>query len=728
MLLVSESPQRKLDTLDTNGGPPAPPAIDYSGAIAHLKLFLTEHELLGDEKAWVDRPVREIPAANAVEVALSELKKAEREGRLNADAATAILDRCFAPITQEVHTVKATPSEFAPSSTSMFAKSLTHLERLGTEVPEAKTILSHIAQTGVDALQTFAVLQRQFVPEDMPAPPQKEYTPEEMATAIGLADKYLGKGNVESALYDPVYDWNQSLARGKSSLIQIATPVIVPGGRFVEIYYWDSYWIIRGLALAGKFRHAQQQLCAFFSFVDRFGFMPNGSRRYYLDRSQPPIIAASTDVVVEALREAGNVAEAIELEEQALPRLLREYLGFWMNPRTGHIVCADTLNRQCKATYRSSRDVFQAILSTGSTPALLLNRYYSSITAPRPESLAKDTAVIHMVNAALANGEDIAAGSAEEVMREIRAAAESGWDFSIRWSRKYISGEEPDPNTKRNHSDTFTEAELREFFKSIDTTSVLPVDLNALLYDMERTIARFLLRYADRTPGATATAAKRLGDVFANLAIARHTAMRQLMWDSDGNVWRDWDLKRAATSRIVSAASVVPLWAGLSDDMGDVPVDPSLLQGWGIVPTMFFTGQQWDSPNVWAPLLHFAVEYLDRSQGRWDFSERLPKPTGTDALSPNAGQASWLAKMFLLSTAKARAANIANKAEGLFYEKYNTLKVGSGGSGGEYANQVGFGWTNGLEVELVARFGGRVTAAEVQRDLQWMKFLGLLNE
>lgn len=171
-----------------------------------------------------------------------------------------------------------------------------------------------------------------------------------------------------------------------SSLISLPAPYVVPGGRFREVYYWDTYFSALGLRLAGRQDLILGLVQNFASLIERFGFIPNGNRTYFLSRSQPPFFVCLLELLEQDLgREAVT---------PFFPALEREY-AFWMNP-----------------TERAVQ------LPGGAT----LNRYWDARNVPREEAFLEDA--------------DLAAAHPERwtLCRERRAGAESGWDFSSRWN------------------------------------------------------------------------------------------------------------------------------------------------------------------------------------------------------------------------------------------------------------------------------------------------------
>jgi alpha,alpha-trehalase len=213
-----------------------------------------------------------------------------------------------------------------------------------------------------------------------------------------------------------------------SSLLPLPLPYVVPGGRFGEICYWDSYFTMIGLAESGRSDLLRSTLDNFAWLVDRYGHVPNGNRSYYLSRSQPPVFA-----LMVALAARRGVADP----EPYLPRLVREH-AFWM---------------QGEEALRAGDCVLQCVRMPDGA---LLNRYRDALDVPRDEAYAED----------LATAAAQVARPAAEVYRELRSAAASGWDFSSRW------------------------CDEGEGLPSTRTTTIVPVDLNAFLFALESLVAK----------------------------------------------------------------------------------------------------------------------------------------------------------------------------------------------------------------------------------------------
>jgi alpha,alpha-trehalase len=212
-----------------------------------------------------------------------------------------------------------------------------------------------------------------------------------------------------------------------STRLQLPRRYVVPGGRFNEIYYWDSYFTMLGLKASGE-AQLIRDMCDNFAFlIDRYGHIPNGNRTYYLSRSQPPFFAPMVELLasIDGPQTYARYREALRKEHE-----------FWME--------GAARLRNGEAHRRVVR------LADGA----LLNRHWDDRAEPRDESYREDVAT------ARASGRD-----AQEMYRHLRAGAESGWDFSSRWLAD------------------------RQSLGTIRATDLVPIDLNSLLYQLEVTLA-----------------------------------------------------------------------------------------------------------------------------------------------------------------------------------------------------------------------------------------------
>ncbi|MDB5912169.1 MAG: Alpha,alpha-trehalase [Ramlibacter sp.] len=395
------------------------------------------------------------------------------------------------------------------------------------------------------------------------------------------------------------------------SLLQLPHAYVVPGGRFAELYYWDSYFTMLGLPGTGSGSLVQAMTENFAWLVDTYGHVPNGTRTYYLSRSHPPVFTLMTQ-----LCEQRGGAPAREY----LPQLRREH-AFWMAG---------------EQRARPGCPVHRVVALDGGAR---LNRYWDARCTPREESWREDVAT-----AARADRPP------QEVYRHLRAAAESGWDFSSRWL-------EEDEDGRPSAS-----------LATIRTTDFLPVDLNCFLHELERHIAVLAEDAGDAS----------LAHEFRARARQRAAAIQQLHWDPVQGCFVDYDWRRARPRRCLTAATLVPLFCGVATQGQASAVAQAvrarLLAPGGMGTTEFFSGEQWDRPNGWAPLQWMAAEGFAR-YGLTQLAQEI--------------RHRWLTSV---QTVYAR--------EGKLVEKYalrpTPAEHATGGGGGEYPLQDGFGWTNGV--------------------------------
>ncbi len=396
--------------------------------------------------------------------------------------------------------------------------------------------------------------------------------------------------------------------RSKGSLIGLPEPYIVSGGRFHAMFYWDSYFTMLGLAVSGKWQLVEDMTrnCAF--LLRKFGHVPNGNRTYFVSRSHPPFFA----LMVRLLAHRKGRRTMIFY----LPYLLLEH-HFWIKG---------------SSKLRTGIAYKRVVRMPGGE---ILNRYYDDKSTPRPEGYREDVSMV------------LAAGSrqAGDLHRDLRAAAESGWDFSARWCK--------DPNS----------------LASVHTTDIVPVDLNCLLVVLEQTIAEAYK--ALRNPLAAAR--------YTALAEKRAKAVNTYCWDEEQGFYFDYDAVASQRTPIKSLAAAFPLYVGIAsqaqaDAVAEV-LQRDFLQKGGLPSTLMDTGQQWDAPNGWAPLQWVAIQGL-RNYGHNALAEEIKKR--------------WIA------TVKA-----VYHAKGKLVEKYNVVEPSRAAGGGEYPLQDGFGWTNGVLLALL---------------------------
>lgn len=395
-----------------------------------------------------------------------------------------------------------------------------------------------------------------------------------------------------------------------STLIALPEDYVVPGGRFREIYYWDSYFTMIGLGASGRTDLVEAMVDNFAFLIDSVGFIPNGNRTYYLGRSQPPYFASMVNLLMQLTSDENGL--------NYLSAVQQEY-DFWMKG-------VDKLSENQKEVNRVVR------LADGT----ILNRYWDFLSFPRPESYKEDVEL----------AEHLADAEKPQLYRNLRAGAESGWDYSTRW---------------------FSD---KEEFGTIRTIDMLPVDLNCLLFSVENTLAN-LYELAGDDIKATAYLSK---------AEDRRAAIQQVFWNDKVQAFTDYVWRTGELEDQVTMAGAYPLYFLVATPeqarLQAATLERELLQPGGLVTTKLASGQQWDFPNGWAPLQWIGVKGLEHY--------------GHKALA-DAVRSRWLTvneKVY--------------RNTGKMMEKYNVADTTLLAGGGEYPTQDGFGWTNGVVLGLLA--------------------------
>lgn len=397
----------------------------------------------------------------------------------------------------------------------------------------------------------------------------------------------------------------------RGSLLALPNPYIVPGGRFTEQFYWDSYFIMLGLAADGRWDLIEGMVKNCAHMIRKFGFIPTANRTYFLSRSQPPVFALMVKLLASHRGRARTLVEY-------LPYMIMEH-HFWMKGR--------------RSLSKHEHHAYARVVEMPN--GIVLNRYYDNKTTARPESLHEDTETVA--------GAD---RDPDRLFLDLRAGAESGWDFSSRWF--------DDPYD----------------ISTIHTTDFVPVDLNCLLYQLEETIAeayRLVLQPL-------------LARRFHDQAEQRKKAIQKYCWSKENAYFVDFNMRTRRQSAQLTVAGVFPLFAKLATSKQASAVARRLQQEFlkkgGLVTTLHTTGQQWDAPNGWAPHQWIAIQGL-RNYGHHDLAEDIKRR--------------WV------------NANVNGFNEtGKLVEKYDVTHEGKGGGGGEYPLQDGFGWTNGVLATLLA--------------------------
>ena len=433
-------------------------------------------------------------------------------------------------------------------------------------------------------------------------------------------------------------------------LLYLENPYVVPGGRFNEMYGWDSYFIILGLLRDGRLDLAQGMVNNFLFEVEHYGTVLNANRSYYLTRSQPPFLTSMILAVYEAQGSAGKkdrswLAKAYELAvkdhnfwmaapHQAGPTGLSRYFDFGDGP------AAESLQDET-GHYRDVVGYFLAHLDGGQDPPELVppgnvtpagaGKIYSVKVCDSAESAAKQ-------NCTAAGGISLTA----DFYKGDRSMRESGFDITFRFG----------PYGARTHD-------------------FAPVCLNSLLYKTEKDLEQMseMLGRADESAQWKQRAEERKANI------------QKYLWDAQKGFFFDYDFQKQKLSSYEYLTAFYPLWAGLATPEQAAALAKHLdtfERAGGLVMSPYQTGAQWDFPYAWAPLQLL----VDAGLRRYGFQR----------------QADRLSYEFLSMVAE----NFRH--DGTIREKYNALTRSSETqvAAGYRVNVVGFGWTNGVFLELLS--------------------------
>ena len=405
-------------------------------------------------------------------------------------------------------------------------------------------------------------------------------------------------------------------------LLYLPRPYVVPGGRFNEMYGWDSAFILIGLLHDGRIELARDVVDDFLYEVSRYGAVLNANRTYYLSRSQPPFLA---EMVLSVYRATGDRAwlagargalEATYAHWTAPPHLipglgLSRYFDHGEGP-------SPEVESERDATGRTHYDRVREFFRTDPDPAF--DRFY-------------DRADDRLTPAFYAGD---------------RAMRESGFDPTGRFGPF-----------------------------GAEAARTVPVCLNTLLYEFELDLAE-----VEAILGRAAEASR-----FTELAHSRQARVEALLWDEGQGLYGDYDLDGARLRRYPFATTFWPLWAGLASPSRAARVIanlPMFERSGGIMTSTVVTGAQWDAPFGWSPLQMFAVDGLRRAGDVED--------------------ANRIARAFLSMLIE------DFERRGSLFEKYDVVRRSSEVGNrqlrfGYQSNEIGFGWTNGVALELLTELG-----------------------
>jgi alpha,alpha-trehalase len=431
-------------------------------------------------------------------------------------------------------------------------------------------------------------------------------------------------------------------------LLYLENPYVVPGGRFNEMYGWDSYFILRGLVEDGRIDLARGMVDNFFFEIEHYGTILNANRTYYLTRAQAPFLSSMIMAIYDAQNKAGKVdrawlARGYEYTQKDYAMWNREphlagktglsrYYDFGIGPTPESLQDESGVHRKVAAYFAAHPEIATPYIAGRKLgekadrhdPTYTIQVCDMPLTMARPECEAKNG--IHLT---------------QEYYKGDRAMRESGFDISFRFG-PYGAG----------------------------THHFAPTCLNSLLYKTEKELADM----------ATILGRPKEAEDWQARAKERAARMQELFWDASRGLFFDYEFQAGKRSDYEYATTFYPLWAGWATPEQARAVAKSLTlmeRSGGVAMSPRETGMQWDYPFGWAPLQLITVEGL-RKYGLDDDANRVSYE--------------------FLSTVLENF-----QRDGTIREKYNVETKGteSAVAAGYQANVIGFGWTNGAFLVLL---------------------------
>jgi alpha,alpha-trehalase len=440
-------------------------------------------------------------------------------------------------------------------------------------------------------------------------------------------------------------------------LLYLENRYVVPGGRFNEMYGWDSYFIIRGLVRDGRIDLARGMVENFFFEIEHYGNVLNANRSYYLSRSQPPFLTSMILSVYDSEKAAGHEdkkwlarAYAFAAKDHDMwtvePHLagdtgLSRYFDRGDGPSPESVKDETGHYRDVAAFFMRHPELDDHYLvrkEPGQTTPQTFGAQYSVRICDSGHD-ASPTIAKGTTRAECENVEEVAL--AADFYKGDRSMRESGYDISFRFG-PFGAG----------------------------TANYAPVCLNSLLYKTEKDLEQI-----SRTLGHEQDALK-----WARMADERKDRMNKYLWDEKRGMFFDYNFVKQQRSTYEYVTVFFPLWAGLATPEQAKAVAKNIAtfeRPGGLVMSPHETGGQWDSPYAWAPNQLVAIEGLRR----YGFNEDADR-TSYEFLSD-------VAENF--------------RRDGTIREKYNAVTRSSetAVTAGYNINIVGFGWTNGVFLNLL---------------------------
>ncbi len=480
-----------------------------------------------------------------------------------------------------------------------------------------------------------------YLPADVPAPPKVRAMEQSCKVRIVSLPRRIEKlGDVKpEELRTP-------------GLLYLPNPYVVPGGRFNEMYGWDSYFILLGLEADHREKLAKGIVDNFLFEVEHYGSVLNANRTYYLTRSQPPFLTSMIRTVYE--------------NPQSFPATSagRAQARAWL----AH---AYTVAVKDHATWERPEH------KAGSTG---LSRYYDYGSGPVPEMADDDSYYVDVIRWLVAHPREggdgfLVKGSehpdAADAARLKTASCDvhesvvcmKAWYGGYRLTRDFYTGDRAMRESGFDPSNRFGPF-------SGATHHYAPVCLNSLLYRYERDLQHFALLLGNVRDAAH----------WERRSQARAAAIQRYLWRAKDGVFADFDFVHARASTYAYITSLYPLWGGFATREQATKMELQLgtfERPGGLAMSSTNTGLQWDEPFGWAPTNWIAVAGLHAYGYRADAARIAQKFNAT----VDAGFAE----------------------DGTIREKYNVVagNANVAVATGYKTNVIGFGWTNAVYLKML---------------------------
>ena len=471
-----------------------------------------------------------------------------------------------------------------------------------------------------------------------------------------------------------------------------STPTLAGNQMFREMYYWDSYFINKGLiayhnyavstprctatksklgpvhivstlakvaksnpgpqSIESESLHQAINNCNnLIALVNRFGFVPNASRFSMTNRSQPPLLAAMVNDIFEITGDTAWLRVALKALEQEL--------RWWMENRS--LALSPAEYQGVKGAQKNPNSLQLNHYGNNATDAFLLR--FAQFLKGRL-GLGFDSMYSELNHDTIISGEGKKQGKGILLSDHLLAEAESGWDFTTRFNAR--------------------------------CESIAPVDLNCLLYLSEKTLAN----------GYKILHERKQSKYWEKRVSMRKQLINKILYNKHTGWYWDYDLVKREIHFNHNAAQFMPYFVGLANHnsrnktalmelsnlyigrFGVYPCLPLSKDSSSILANRVLWKTQWDSPNAWPPLTHLVAQAIDNYSNGHGKSSRLLKAKRDQLI------------MSFLESVEVQFANTQK-----FWEKYNvdygTLQVVN-----EYPMPDFFGWTAGVYMEYRIEFEG----------------------